>query len=159
MQWRRAGWGIAPALLAACSPPSDGPMAVAQIEAKAVGDPALAMPPLELPRDPVPDKLLGNWVYSHEECEPDSEFSPNTSKIDASISFDAEGTYATDIEGFPITGTYRYDGGDSPRITLDSSLLNFDPVGDTLQNWSEGDAVYQCGRVFVREGQQAGGDR
>ena len=56
-----------------------------------------------------------------------------------------------DVEGFPFSGSYRYKGGDDPRITLDN-WLNFVVVGDTLQNWSEGDAVYQCGRVFVREG-------
>jgi len=148
MHWRRAGLVIAPTMLAACSSQSDDVIEVAEI-----------IPPPGLILRAFPERLLGNWVYSHEECEPDSEFSPNTRKIDASISFDAGGTYAMGIEGFPITGTYRYDGGDSPRITLDGSLLNFDPVGDTLQNWSEGDAVYQCGRVFVRERQQVGGDR
>ncbi len=152
--WRRAGLVIAPALLAAaaCSPQSGSkPEAVAEgIASPAAEDaaiPASAAPP----SDPVPAKLLGLWVYSHEECEPDSEFSPNAARIDAEISFEPDGTYSMAVEGFPLTGTYRYESGESPRIQLGGSMLNFAVEGDTLQNWSEGDAVYQCGRVFIRK--------
>lgn len=159
MQWRRAGLVFATVLLAACSPPSDDAMAVAEAaETLAPSDSAIPAA-ADLPSDPVPEALLGHWAYSHEECEPDSEFSPNPRKIEASISFEHDGTYGMDVEGFPITGTYRYHGGETPRFTLGGSVLNFDPVGDTLENWSEGDAVYQCGRVFVRERQRTGGDR
>ncbi len=103
------------------------------------------------PSDPVPETLLGRWAYSHEECEPDAEDMPDRRRIQAEISLAADGSYFMVVEGFPFTGTYRYEGGQSPRIQLDGSLLNFSIEGETLQNWSEGDAPYQCGRVFVRE--------
>ena len=155
VHWRRAGLVIAPALLAACSPQGGEAMAEPQeIASPAVEDaaiPAAADPP----SDPVPEKLLGDWIYSHDECEPDSEFSPNTRKIEASISFEPDGIYYMDVEGFAFTGAYRFDsyeGGKNQRFQLHGNLLNFNVAGDTLQNWSEGDAVYQCGRVFVREG-------
>ena len=154
MHWRRAGLVIAPALLAAaaCSPQGDGAVMVEGVETPAAEEPDLP-PAADLPSDPVPAKLLGRWVYSHEECEDDSELSPNTARIDAEISLEPDGTYYMAVAGFPFTGTYRYEGGESPRIRLEGSLLNFAVEGDTLQNWSEGDAVYQCGRVFVRVGQ------
>jgi hypothetical protein len=155
MHWRRAGLVIAPALLAACSPPSDDAMAVAEAaETPAADDSAIPLNPYP-PSDPVPEKLLGDWIYSHDECELDSEFSPNTRKIEASISFEPDGIYYMDVEGFAFTGTYRFDsyeGGKDQRFQLHGNLLNFNVAGDTLQNWSEGDAVYQCGRVFVRKG-------
>jgi len=157
MHWRRAGLVIAPALLAAaaCSPQGESE-AHAVAEAAAVESPAAEKPTIPAaaapPSDPVPAKLLGRWVYSHEECEPDSELSSSKVRIDAEISLEPDGTYYMGVEGFPFTGTYRYEGGESPRIRLGGSLLNFAVEGDTLQNWSEGDAVYQCGRVFVREG-------
>lgn len=104
------------------------------------------------PSDPVPEKLLGRWIYVRDECEPDAEETPAPHRADAELSLEAAGTYFMVVEGFPFTGTYRYEGGESPRIQLDGSLLNFAVEGETLQNWSEGDAVYQCGRIFVREG-------
>lgn len=155
MLWRRAGLVFAPALLAACLPPSDDAMAVAEaVETPVADDSAIPLTP-DPPSDPVPEKLLGDWVYSHDECEPDSELRPNTRKIEASISFEPDGIYYMDVEGFAFTGTYRFDsyqGGKDQRFQLHGNLLNFAVEGDTLQNWSEGDAVYQCGRVFVRVG-------
>lgn len=151
MQWRRAGLVFAPALFAACSLPSDDAMAVAErVESPAAEASTIqvAAPP---PSNPMPAKLLGRWIYSHEECEPDSELSPSKARIDAEISFEPDGTYTMVVAGFPFTGTYRYESGEYPRIQLGGSMLNFAVEGDTLQNWSEGDAVYQCGRVFVRE--------
>jgi len=155
MHWRRAGLVIAPALLAAtaCSPLGETE-AMAEAEgaetpaADASATPAAAI----LPSDPVPKNLLGRWSYARDECEPDAEDTPSQHRVNAELSFEADGTYFMVVEGFPFTGTYRYEGGQSPRIQLDGSLLNFAVEGDTLQNWSEGDAVYQCGRVFVREG-------
>lgn len=148
MHWRRAGLVIAPALLAACSPEDGVPQSVETPAADAPATPVAAT----RPSDPVPERLLGRWTYVRDECEPDGEVTPEQRRISAEISFDQGGTYFMVVEGFPFTGTYSYEGGESPRIQLDGSLLNFAVEGDTLQNWSEGDAVYQCGRVFVREG-------
>ena len=148
MHWRRAGLVIAPALLVACSPEGG--------EAQGVETPAADAPaaPVVATRssDPVPERLLARWIYVRDECEPDAEDTPEQRRISAELSLDADSTYFMVVEGFPFTGTYRYEGGESPRIQLDGSLLNFAVEADTLQNWSEGDAVYQCGRVFVREG-------
>lgn len=157
LHWRRAGLVIAPALLAAaaCAAQDEGEamaMAVAEgIESPPATEatiPAAATPP----SDPMPAKLLGRWVYSHEECETGSEPSPKKARIDAEISFEPDGTYYMGVEGFPFTGTYRYESGEYPRIQIGGSMLNFAIEGDTLQNWSEGEAVYQCGRVFIRKG-------
>jgi len=149
MHWRRAGLVITLALLAACSPDREKAIAEAQEPPAA----RTATPPLSdiRPRDPMPARLLGEWVYSHEICDPDAEDEPDKRPIRASIWFYDNGNYAMSIEHFPVSGTYRYQGGQYPRIQLDGSLLNFDIDGDTLQNWGEGDAPYLCGRVFVRK--------
>lgn len=111
--------------------------------------------------EPVPEELVGTWVYSHEECEPEGE--PSGQELDLRITFAANRTYSTALDGkdavatalgdtqLPGKGTYTFEDGDYPRITLDN-WLNFNVEGETLQNWSEGDAVYLCGAVFVREG-------
>jgi len=158
MLWRLAGLVIAPALLAACSldadragedapaPPDDAiNLETSDLEGEAIA----AKVRLDTGRsDPVPENLIGDWKYSHDECEEEAG-PPENREIRASIAFEANRTYAMDVEGFPFSGSYRYEGGDHPRITLDN-WLNFAVIGETLQNWSEGDAVYQCGRVFVR---------
>lgn len=112
--------------------------------------------------DPVPPELLGTWIYEGDECEPDVEDHPDPVAIDARITFNADRTYRSEVGGevsvkdwrgegmLPASGTYRFEDGDYPRITLDTRL-NFNLEGDTLQNWSEGDAVYLCGAIFVRE--------
>ena len=151
LHWRRAGLVIAPALLAACSPEGGEATAVADMDAAPAAKATSAPASAPLPSDPMPMSLLGEWVYSHEECDPDSEDGPNKRPIRASIRFFDTGTYWMDVEGFPQSGTFRYEGGKSPRTQLDGTLLNFSVEGDTLQNWSEGDAPYMCGRVFVRE--------
>lgn len=155
MHWRRAGLAFVPGLLAlGCSQPSG-----TQVEAEAAETTlGKTLPPHDvgLPKadtrhsEPVPKRLLGTWVYSHEECEPGSQMAPDKRDARASINFYADRNYGMKVEGFDVEGTYRYQGGDYPRITLDN-LLNFNVEGETLQNWSEGDAVYLCGRVFVRE--------
>jgi hypothetical protein len=151
----RAGLAIAPALLGlGCLLPAGvsakaewAETPLAQTAPVASADPS---PVDTSPGEPVPEKLLGTWAYSHQECEQDSDATPDPRKILASISFEADRTYQLNVEGFEFEGRYRYSGGNYPRLTLDN-LLNFAVEGDTLQNWSEGDAVYLCGRVFVRE--------
>ena len=157
MHWRRASLVIAPGLLASgCSQPSETLVEVETAEL-AAGETASAPDAGPAKGDAqqteaVPERLLGTSVYSHEECEPDSEMTPDRRKIVASISFAAGRTYMLDVEGFHFEGSYRYAGGENARFTLDNAV-NFNVEGDTLQNWCEGDAVYQCGRVFVRGGQ------
>ncbi|QDH34707.1 hypothetical protein [Porphyrobacter sp. YT40] len=160
MHLRRAGLVVAPALLAGCSlaadraeedapaPPADATdVETTDLEGEALA----AVIRMDTGRsDSVPENLIGTWTYSHDECEKEGG-PPENRDIRASIGFEADRTYAMDVEGFPSSGSYRYEGGNYPRITLDN-WLNFAVVGDTLQNWSEGDAVYQCGRVFVRAG-------
>jgi hypothetical protein len=150
MHWRRAGLVIAPVLLAAACSPQGGEAVAEDVETPAA-DTAPAPAAAKRPSDPIPEKLLGRWAYAREECEPDAEDPPSTRRINAEFNLEPDGTYFMVVEGFPFTGTYRYEGGAAPRIQLEGSLLNFSVEGDTLQNWSEGDAVYQCGRVFVRE--------
>ena len=149
MLWRRAGLVITPALLAACSPDREKTIADApKPPAAQAATPSFSD---NRPRDLMPARLLGEWVYSHEICDPDAEDGPDKRPIRASISFYENGNYAMSIEHFPVSGTYRYEGGQYPRIQLDGSLLNFDIEGDSLQNWGEGDAPYTCGRVFLRK--------
>lgn len=157
--WQRAGLVIAPALLAGCSlaadraeedapaPPADAiNLETTDLEGEALA----AEVRVDTSRsDPVPENLIGDWKYSHDKCEEEGGQAANRN-IRASIVFDAKRIYSMDVEGFPFSGSYRYEGGDDPRITLDNGL-NFAVVGDRLENWSEGDAVYQCGRLFVRE--------
>ncbi len=148
---RRAGLVIATILLAACSAEGGKQAAVAEIDAAPAADTAIATPAAPLPSDPVPENLLGEWVYSHEECDPEADDGPRKRPIQASIWLREDNSYEMSVEGFPQVGTFRYKGGDHPRIQLAGTLLNFNVEGDTLQNWSEGDAPYPCGRVFVRQ--------
>lgn len=159
MHWRRAGLVIAPVLLSGCSlaagragedapaPPAD---AINLESTDLEGEALAAEVRVDTGRsDPMPENLIGDWKYSHDECEEEGG-PPENRDIRVSIAFEAKRIYWMDVEGFPFSGSYRYEGGDDPRITLDNGL-NFAVVGDTLQNWSEGDAVYQCGRVFIRK--------
>ena len=105
--------------------------------------------------DPVPKALLGTWTYSHIECDEDMLANlegpyPENRDIRAQVTFAADRTYEMDVEGFRSFGSYRYEASQLPHITLDTAL-NFVVVHDVLQNWSEGDATYVCGRVFMRK--------
>lgn len=161
--WQRAAALLMPGLLASCSPATDSageeppavPTGGINLETSELeGEELAAVVRMDTAEsDPVPEKLLGRWVYSHIECDEDLLADigkePENREIRASISFGADRTYIMDVEGFSFSGSYRYEGGDHPRITLDN-WHNFNVVEDTLQNWSEGDAVYLCGRVFER---------
>ena len=144
--------------ITACSGTADAPSEAAPVEIAMPTDPAqlIAITRTDTSKsDPVPENLIGTWVYSHDECDEElladmGEGEVEKRDIRAQISFAEDRTYWMDIEGFPFSGSYRFAGGDHPRITLDT-WLNFNVEGETLQNWSEGDAVYLCGRVFVRE--------
>ena len=163
MQLRLAGLVLAPGLLASCFPATDSAVEVPPAEhSDGINLETTDLTGEELAKvvrmdtsdtDPVPKELLGEWTYSHIECDEDmlagGEVEPENRDIRASISFDANRTYWMDVEGFPFSGSYRYEGREHPRITLDN-WLNFNVVENTLQNWSEGDAVYLCGRVFER---------
>ena len=166
MRIRLAGLVIAPGLLAmgcsaAAGPDGEGgetpPADAINLETTDLkGEDLAAVVRMDTSKsDPVPASLLGTWVYSHDECDEELLADIDDGEVEkrdirAQISFAEDRTYGMDVEGFPFSGSYRYEGGEHPRLTLDN-WLNFNVVGDTLQNWSEGDAVYLCGRVFVRD--------
>ena len=136
-------------LLAACAPQGSDdkkPDAVSSEEPKAFSDGS----------EPIEPSYLGPWFYAREECYPDSDSTPDNRPIVAQLTLFDDYTYVFVVEGFAFSGDYRFEGGKfGDRITLDNAL-NFTSEGKNLENWSEGEATYACGRIFVRDtGQDA----
>lgn len=101
----------------------------------------------------VPDELLGAWKMVGEKCEEGE--TPSTRQVDALIRFERDFSYELTVEGWTSRGKYRVDRmRDSPlRIQLADTLYEFDLVDGRLENWSEGEAVFLCGRIFERTNQ------
>ena len=100
----------------------------------------------------VPAEFIGRWSFTREVCEPDSGMVPRKKLPQVFLSIRADRTYDLTVEDFFLPGTFKvHSYVDGTRLKLDGSLLNFDAVDGTLENWSEGDAVYLCGRVFTRD--------
>lgn len=101
----------------------------------------------------VPDELLGTWKMVGEKCEEGE--TPSTRQVDALIRFERDFSYELTVEGWTSRGKYRVDRmRDSPlRIQLADTLYEFDLVDGRLENWSEGEAVFLCGRIFERTNQ------
>jgi len=100
----------------------------------------------------VPDTMLGSWKMTGERCEEGE--TQTTKAVDALIRFEPDFTYELTVEGWTSRGRYRVDRFRAAplRIQLADTLYEFDLVGDRLENWSEGEAVYLCGRIFERAG-------
>ncbi len=97
-----------------------------------------------------PDEILGTWKMIGEKCEEGE--TPGTKQVDALIRFEPDFRYELTVEGWRSLGSYRIERmRDSPlAIRLDDTLYEFDLVDGRLENWSEGDAVFLCGRIFER---------
>ena len=97
-----------------------------------------------------PAEILGAWKMVGEKCEEGE--TPDTRQINALIRFDRDFGYELTVEGWTSRGNYRVEQlRDSPlTIRLNDSLYEFDLVDGRLENWSEGDAVFLCGRIFER---------
>ncbi len=100
----------------------------------------------------VPDTMLGSWKMTGERCEEGE--TPSAKAVDAQIRFESDFTYELIVEGWASRGRYRVDRFRAAplRIQLADTLYEFDLIGDRLENWSEGEAVYLCGRIFERAG-------
>ena len=131
-------------LLTACAPQGNDqkqPDAASSEEPKAFSDGS----------NPIDPSYLGQWFYSGEKCDPGSEGTPDNRPIVAQLTLFDNHTYVFVVEGFAFSGDFRFEGGKfGDRITLDNAL-KFTSEGKTLENWSEGEATYACGRIFVRD--------
>lgn len=98
----------------------------------------------------VPDEILGTWKMVGEKCEEGE--TPGTKQVDALIRFERDSSYELTVEGWISRGSYRVEQmPDSPLgIRLGGVPYEFDLVDGRLENWSEGDAVFLCGRIFER---------
>lgn len=98
----------------------------------------------------VPDEILGTWKMVGERCEEGE--TPGTKHVDALIRFERDSRYELTVEGWISRGSYRVERmPDSPlSIRLGDVPYEFDLVDGRLENWSEGDAVFLCGRIFER---------
>lgn len=97
-----------------------------------------------------PEEVLGGWTFAREECEEGE--TPSDKRPEMTIRFRPDFSYEFFIEGWTFSGMYRITQNRNSllRIQLKDSLYNFDLVSDRLENWSEGDATYLCGRIFER---------
>lgn len=97
-----------------------------------------------------PDAILGTWKMVGEKCEEGE--TPGTKQVDASIRFEPDFGYELTVEGWTSRGRYRVERmRDAPlMIQLADVLYEFDLVDGRLENWSEGEAVFLCGRIFER---------
>lgn len=98
----------------------------------------------------VPDEILGTWDMVGQKCEEGETPSPR--QVYAQIRFDRDFRYELTVEGWTSRGGYRVEQvGDSPlQVQLADVLYEFDLVDGRLENWSEGEAVFLCARVFER---------
>lgn len=98
-----------------------------------------------------PKQILGGWKFVREKCEDDT--TPNGKSRDVTIRFQPDFSYEISIEGWIFSGTYRViEMRNSPlRVQIIPSLYNFDLIDGRLENWSEGEAVLLCGRIFERQ--------
>lgn len=97
-----------------------------------------------------PEEILGTWKMVGETCEEGE--TPGTKQVDASIRFDPDCRYELTVEGWTSRGGYRVEQmrGSPLMIQLADALYEFDLVDGRLENWSEGEAVFLCGRIFER---------
>lgn len=97
-----------------------------------------------------PDAILGTWKMVGEKYEEGE--TPDTKQVDASIRFEPDFGYELVVEGWISRGRYRVEQmRDAPlSIQLRETLYEFDLVDGRLENWSEGEAVFLCGRIFER---------
>lgn len=98
----------------------------------------------------VPDEIVGAWEMVGERCEEGE--TPNPRQVNALIRFDRDFRYELTVEGWTSRGGYRVERmrGSPLSIQLADVLYEFDLVDGRLENWSEGDAVFLCGRIFER---------
>ena len=95
-------------------------------------------------------EVLGTWKMVGEKCEEGE--TPGTKQVDALIRFEPDFRYEFKVEGWTSRGRYRVEQmrGSPLSIQLADVLYEFDLVGGRLENWSEGEAVFLCGRIFER---------
>ena len=98
----------------------------------------------------VPESVLRQWRMVAETCEDDETLRTNFAA--ASLWLREDMTYTLDVDGWQMDGEFSVQSLQSPsvHVQLSGSLYNFVMTDDRLENWSEGDAVYRCGRVFAR---------
>lgn len=98
----------------------------------------------------VPDEIVGAWEMVGERCEEGETPSPR--QVNALIRFDRDFQYEFTVEGWTSRGRYHVEQmRDSPLgIQLADVSYEFDLVDGRLENWSEGDTVFLCGRIFER---------
>jgi len=122
------------------------------LAASGIPSAAAESPPAQLSGDlaVVPEDILGTWKMVGEKCEEGE--TPGTKQVDALIRFEPDFRYELTVEGWTSRGRYRVEQmRDLPlTIQLADVLYEFDLVDGRLENWSEGEAVFLCGRIFER---------
>lgn len=128
------------------------PEAESDVAEAATSEAVMATPsPRPSPKIPIPKQFVGYWKLASIECEADSEEGPPKHLHMANLQILEDGQWWMDIEGFPMRGEVEvHDLRSGPEIRLLPSALDFEIVGQRLENWSEGDAPYMCGRIFER---------
>ncbi len=76
---------------------------------------------------------------------------PGTKQVDALVRFERDSRYELTVEA-GSRGSYRVEQMPDSllSIRLGDVPYEFDLVDGRLENWSEGDAVFLCGRIFER---------
>lgn len=99
---------------------------------------------------PVPKEILGRWEYVGEECEEGE--TPSKERREFIIRFHPNFRYEMYVEGWTFFGKYVVERfqDETVRVQFEETLYNFNLVKGRLENWSEGDAVYLCGRMFEK---------
>lgn len=99
----------------------------------------------------VPREILGRWEYVGEECEEGE--TPSREKRELVIRFHPDFRYEMHVEGWTFFGKFAVEKfrDETVRVRFEETLYNFNLVKGRLENWSEGDAVYLCGRIFEKK--------
>jgi hypothetical protein len=101
----------------------------------------------------VPKEFIGRWKLVGQECEADAEDLPREKHPDVIVRFGQDFRYELSVEGWRSVGRFRIDQmrDSPPTAQLEETMYEFDFVDGRLENWSEGEAVYQCGNIFRRD--------
>lgn len=101
----------------------------------------------------VPKEFIGRWKLVGQECYADADEQPSKKNPSVIIRFDPDFQYELFVEGWRSLGKFKVEQmrDSSPTAQLEGTLYEFDLVKGRLENWSEGEAVYQCGNIFRRD--------
>ena len=100
------------------------------------------------------DLVVGAWVNTGQDCDPDNHFDPPTGMPEASFSLSRDHTYELSLAGEEPRGTFRIEPyeyyGDNYLVVLEQAELTYILNIDRLESWNLDGVKTQCTQLFER---------